>query len=130
MVWLKKPSVSAFQNFLQIENQLNIKKVMGRHMWMCFCIDSVNIDCTECIRDPCPVSTVSIYIVYSNIIVYLCMVILFVDTVDMKIKAYNALNAMFCRDCRYTVVLWLLHKHLIESTMRCENTSIDSLDIA
>ena len=31
-----KPSVSAFQNFLQIENQLNIKKVMGRNMWMCF----------------------------------------------------------------------------------------------
>ena len=31
-----KPSVSAFQNFLQIENQLNIKKVMGRNVWMCF----------------------------------------------------------------------------------------------
>ena len=36
MVWLKKPSVSAFQNFLRIENQLNIKKVTGRNMWMCF----------------------------------------------------------------------------------------------
>ena len=33
---VEKPSVSAFQNFLQIENQLNIKKVMGRNMWMCF----------------------------------------------------------------------------------------------
>ena len=36
MVWMKKPSVSAFQNFLRIENRLNIKKVMGRNVWMCF----------------------------------------------------------------------------------------------
>ena len=28
-----------------------------------FCIDSVNIDSIECNRDPCPVSTVSTYIV-------------------------------------------------------------------
>ena len=33
---VEKPSVSAFQNFLWIENQLNIKKVMGRNVWMCF----------------------------------------------------------------------------------------------
>ena len=33
---VEKPFVSAFQNFLQIENQLNIKKVMGRNMWMFF----------------------------------------------------------------------------------------------
>ena len=32
----EKPSVSAFQNFLWIENRLNIKKVMGRNMWMSF----------------------------------------------------------------------------------------------
>ena len=31
---VEKPSVSAFQNFLQIENQLAIKKVMGRNLWM------------------------------------------------------------------------------------------------
>ena len=35
MVWLKSPQ-SAFQNFLQIENWLNTKKVMGRNVWMCF----------------------------------------------------------------------------------------------
>ena len=59
---VEKPSVSAFQNFLQIENQLNIKKVMGKNMWMCFCIDSVDIDSIECIRDPCPVSkSIDIY---------------------------------------------------------------------
>ena len=28
-----------------------------------FCIDSVNRDSIECIRDPCPVSTASTYIV-------------------------------------------------------------------
>ena len=33
---VEKPLVSALQNFLQIENQLNIKKVMGRNVWMCF----------------------------------------------------------------------------------------------
>ena len=33
---VEKPRVSAFQNFLQIENPLNIKKVMGRNVWMCF----------------------------------------------------------------------------------------------
>ena len=32
---VEKPLVSAFQNFLWIENWLNIKKVMGRNMWMC-----------------------------------------------------------------------------------------------
>ena len=33
---VEKPSVLAFQNFLRIENQLNIKKVMGRNVWMHF----------------------------------------------------------------------------------------------
>ena len=33
---IEKPSVSAFQNFLQIQNQLNIKKIMGRNVFMCF----------------------------------------------------------------------------------------------
>ena len=50
---VEKPWVSAFQNFLQIENLLNIKKVMGRNVWMCFdsSIDSLNkhsIQCTAC----------------------------------------------------------------------------------
>ena len=33
---VEKPSVSAFQNFLRIENRVNIKKVMDRNVWMCF----------------------------------------------------------------------------------------------
>ena len=54
---VEKPSVSAFQNFLWIEYRLNIKKVMDKNAWMCFCINSVNIYSIECIRDPCPVLT-------------------------------------------------------------------------
>ena len=33
---VENPSVSAFQNFLWIENLLNIKKVMGRNVWIFF----------------------------------------------------------------------------------------------
>ena len=49
-----KPSVSAFQNLFQIENQLTIKKVMDRNVWMhgcvdVFCINCVDIHSIECI---------------------------------------------------------------------------------
>ena len=46
-----KPWVSAFQNFFQIENPLNIKKVMGRNVWMCFdsSIDSLDKHSIQCI---------------------------------------------------------------------------------
>ena len=33
---VEKPLVSAVQNFLRIKNPLNIKKVIGRNVWMCF----------------------------------------------------------------------------------------------
>ena len=48
---VEKPSVSAFQNFFQIENWLNIQKVMGRNVWMCFdsSIDSLNKHSIQCI---------------------------------------------------------------------------------
>ena len=36
MVWLKSPQSQLSKTFLQIENWLNIKKVMGRNVWMCF----------------------------------------------------------------------------------------------
>ena len=32
---VEKPTVSAFQNFLRIENRLNIKKVIWRNMCRC-----------------------------------------------------------------------------------------------
>ena len=50
---VEKPWVSAFQNFLRIENLLNIKKVTGRNVWMCFDssinnLDKHNIQCIAC----------------------------------------------------------------------------------
>ena len=94
-----------------------------------FCVDSVDIDSIECIRDPCPVSTVLTYIVYIAMLLYIVYDILFVDTVDTKIKAHNALNAMFVETVD-TLVFVAVTQHLIQSSMRCENTSINSLDIA
>ena len=54
----------------------------------------------------------------SNAIVY---GIFFVDTVDMKIKAHNALNAMFVETVD-TLVFVALTQYLIQSIMRCENS--------
>ena len=36
MVWLKSPQSQHFKTFFQIENWLNIKKVMSRNVWMYF----------------------------------------------------------------------------------------------
>ena len=49
--------------------------------------------------------------------------IFFVDSVDMKIKAYNALNAMFVETVD-TLAFVALRQHLIQSTMRCENSTL------
>ena len=49
--------------------------------------------------------------------------ILFVDTVDTKIKTCNALNAMFVKTVD-TLVFVALTQHLIQSTMRCENSTL------
>ena len=48
---VEKLLVSAFQKFLQIENPLNIKKVMGRNVWMRFdsSIDSLDKHSIQCI---------------------------------------------------------------------------------
>ena len=56
----------------------------------------------------------------SNAIVY---GILFVNTVDMKIKADSALNAMFVETVD-TLVFVALTQHLIQSTMRCDNSTL------
>ena len=62
--------------------------------------------------------------------------ILFVDTVDTKIKACNALNVMLCQDCQYRC-LWLLHNTLYRvlwgvknSTLytMASNTNVDTVD--
>ena len=56
-------------------------------------------------------------------ILYIVYGILFVDTVDMKIKAHNALNALFVETVD-TLVFVALTQHLIQSTMRCENSTL------
>ena len=57
--------------------------------------------------------------------ILLCIVygIFFVNTVDTKIKAHNALNAMFVKTVN-TLVFVALTQHLIQSTMRCENSTL------
>ena len=57
----------------------------------------------------------------------LCIVygILFVDTVDTQIKACNALNAMFVKTVNTGVLA--LTQHLIQSTMRCENSTLSKV---
>ena len=44
VVWLKSPQSQLSKTFLRIENPLNIKKVMGWNVWMCFdsSIDSLH----------------------------------------------------------------------------------------
>ena len=36
MVWLKSPESQFSKTFCGFKNPLNIKKVMGRNVWMCF----------------------------------------------------------------------------------------------
>ena len=56
-------------------------------------------------------------------LLYIAYGILFVDTVDTKIKAYNALNAMFVETVDILVFV-ALTQHLIQSTIRCENSTL------
>ena len=49
--------------------------------------------------------------------------IFFVYTVNMKIKARNALNAIIVETVD-TLVFVALTQHLIQSTMRCENSTL------
>ena len=68
-----------------------------------FCIDSVDIDCIECTRDPCPVLTVSTYIVYSNTIVY-CVWYLVCQHCQCEDQSMQCIECYVCQDCQYTVV--------------------------
>ena len=50
MVWLKRPKSQLSKTFFWIENWLNIKEVMRTNVYV-ICIDFVNIDSIECIRN-------------------------------------------------------------------------------
>ena len=56
-------------------------------------------------------------------LLYIVYGILFVYTVDMKIKACNALYAVFVETVN-TLVFVALTQHLIQSTVRCENSTL------
>ena len=56
-------------------------------------------------------------------LLYIVYGILFVNTVNMKIKACNAFNAMFVKTVN-TLVFVALTQHLIQSTMRSENSTV------
>ena len=56
-------------------------------------------------------------------LLYIVYGIFFVDTFNMKIKARIALNAMFVKTVD-TLVFVALTQHLIQSTMRCENSTL------
>ena len=58
---VEKPSVSAFQNFLQIENWL-IKKVIGRNVWVCFVLTALTYIALNALEIVMPyVNSVDIY---------------------------------------------------------------------
>ena len=56
----------------------------------------------------------------SNAIVYG----MFVDTVDMKIKACKCIECYVCRDCQYCTGVCGSYTIPIQSTMRCENSTL------
>ena len=56
-------------------------------------------------------------------LLYIVYGILFVDTVNTKIKACKALNAMFVETVD-TLVFVALTQHLIQSATRCENSTL------
>ena len=61
-----------------------------------FCIDSVDIDSIECIRDPCLVSTVSTYIAFNAL-----HALIFVSTVltnKIPYSIHNSIALILCID--------------------------------
>ena len=62
MIWLKSPQSQLSKTFCGLKINFILRKLCQKRVDV-FCIDSVDIDSIECIRDPCPVSTVLTYIV-------------------------------------------------------------------
>ena len=58
-----------------------------------FCIDSVNIDSIECIRDPYLVLTVSTYIAFNAL-----HALIFVSTNEIPYSIHNSIALILCID--------------------------------
>ena len=82
MVWLKSPQSQLSKSFLQIENWLNIKKFMGRNVWMCF--DSIAL-------------TVSTNIAFNAL--HALIFILRVSTNKIPYSIHNSIALIFCIGC-------------------------------
>ena len=122
---VEKSSVSAFQNFLRIENPLNIKEVMSTNVYV-ICIDCVDIHSIDCIIDPCLVSTVSTYIVFDGM-VEKASVSAFQNFLQIEnplnIKKVMGRNVWMCFDSNINS----LDKHSIQC-IACFDLCINSVD--
>ena len=63
MVWLKSPKSQLSKTSCRLKIGWMLRKLWAEMCGCDFCIDSVDVDTIECIRDPFPVSTVSTYMV-------------------------------------------------------------------
>ena len=88
MVWLKSPESQLSKTFLRIENPLNIKKVMGKNVWMCFdsSIDSLDKHSIQCIAcfDLCIDSVNKKDTIHNSIALILC-----IDHLDMPFNVHT-----------------------------------------
>ena len=69
MVWLTSPESQLSKTFFGIESQLNIKKVMGRNVWMCFVstvLTYIALNALE-ILTTC-INSVDIYIAFNDMV--------------------------------------------------------------
>ena len=94
---VEKPSVSAFQNFFQIENGLNIKKVMGRNVWMCFVstASTYSIECIACF-DLC-INSVDKHSIFNAL--HALIFISTVSTNKIPYSIHNSIALIFCINC-------------------------------
>ena len=74
------------------------------------------------------VDSVDLYSIYSNAIVY-CVWYLVCQQCRYEDQSTQCIECYVMKTVD-TLVFVALIQHLLQSTMRCENTSIDSFDIA
>ena len=100
---VEKPSVSVFQNFLRIENRLNIKNVMGRNVWVCFVSRGMRHEFSHlivlCIKCSVRATNTCVSTVLTNIAfnAFACFD-LRIDSVD-KHSIHNSIALILCIDC-------------------------------
>ena len=90
MVQLQSPESQLSKAFFGIENPLNIKKVMGRNVWMCFdssinSLDNIAFNALHALIFVSTVSTNKIpYSIHNSIALILC-----INHLDMPFNAHT-----------------------------------------